>query len=367
MTSDITSYIPSWITPASGYTTNASTDSDRPVIRLFWNESPFPLTPKAQAVVSSFTGANRYPDLYQNRLRAALGDYVGVDASRVIAGAGLDNVFESIATLFIEPGDEVIISDPTFGVYRSLFTMRGARITNVPLGPAPGFELDAQGIVAAVTDRTKLVVLCNPNNPTGNVIPRNRIEHVVENVSCPVVIDEAYAEFSDVNHVDLTNRHEHVVVLRTLSKFAGLAGMRVGYGVFPEVLAPYARRVMASFSNISLLAAEVAIASLQDLHILNAQRDKLVEERERVFDALDAIDGLTPYRSNTNFILFKTPLPDSTPILDGLSEQGVVIRRLGDKGLESCLRVSIGSPEENDAFLAALEAVMERMKQAEIA
>jgi histidinol-phosphate aminotransferase len=366
VTSDITSFIPSWITPASGYTTNASTDSDRPVIRLFWNESPFPLTPRAQAVVESFTGANRYPDLHQDRLREALGAYVGVDASRVIAGAGLDNVFDSVATLFVEPGDEVIISDPTFGVYRSLFTMRGATVTNIPLGQAPGFELDAEGIVAAVSDRTKLVILCNPNNPTGNVIPQDRIEHVIANVSCPVIIDEAYAEFSDVNHVDLTDRHDHVIVLRTLSKFAGLAGMRVGYGVFPEVLAPFARRVMPSFCNISLLASEVAIASLEDLDILNAQRDQLVAERQRVFDAIDAMDGMTPYTSNTNFILFETPLRDSTPILDGLAERGVVIRRLNNEGLEGCLRVSIGSPEENDAFLTALAAVTERMQQAEV-
>jgi histidinol-phosphate aminotransferase len=272
-----------------------------------------------------------------------------------------------MGTLFLQPGDEVIITEPTFGVYRSLFTIHGASITNVPLSAAPDFSLDAEGVVAAVTDKTKMIVLCNPGNPTGNVVPRDRIEHVVENVSCPVLIDEAYAEFSDADHIDLAGKHDHVVVLRTLSKFAGLAGMRVGYGVLPEALAPYAMRVMPSFCNISLLSAEVAVAFLEDEDNRMVNRDRIVAERSRVFDALAQIDGITPYPSATNFILFATPLADSTPILDGIADHGVVIRRLGDKGLEHTLRVSIGSPDENTAFLDALTSVMNSIVKAQTA
>lgn len=364
MPSDITSYVPSWITPATGYSTNASAASDHSVIRLFWNESPYPLTEKAREVLLNFDSANRYPDLRQTRLREAIGTYIGVDADRVVPGAGLDDVLNTVATLFLEPDDEVIIADPTFGVYRSLFALHGASIRNVPLGTAPGFELDSEGIIDAVSDKTKMIVLCNPNNPTGNVIPRERIEKIVENVTCPVIIDEAYAEFSEVNHVDLTDRFDHVVVLRTMSKFAGLAGMRVGYGIFPDALMPYARRVMPSFCNISLLAAEVAIACLEDLDNVMVNRDRIIAERTRVFEALNGIGGLTAYPSATNFILFATPLADSTPILDALAERGVMIRRLGNEGLENTLRVSIGSPDENTAFLDALESVMADIRKA---
>lgn len=363
MAKEITNYVRSWITPASAYTPGASELTDRPVVRLDWNESPYPLTPGAQEALESFRNSNRYPDYRQAPLRAALGEYIGVNPERIVPGAGLDDVLNTIAMLFIEPGDEVLIADPTFGVYRSLYALHGATVTNVPLGPAPEFRLDAEGIVAAVSDKTKMIVLCNPNNPTGHIIPREDIEHVVTNVSCPVLIDEAYAEFAGISHMDLADTQDHVIVLRTLSKFAGLAGLRVGYGVFPEALLPYLQRVTPAFANISLLAAEIATAALHDLDVLMQQRDQIVAERDRVFNALNSIEGLTAYPSGTNFILFATPLADSTPILRNLAEQDIFIRKPGNPGLEHCLRVSIGTPEENSAFLAGLEAAMENVRE----
>jgi histidinol-phosphate aminotransferase len=367
MARDINTFVRSWITPAAGYTPGASELTDRPVVRLDWNESPYPLTPKAQAAMVGFRNTNRYPDYRQEPLRKALGGYIGVDPERIVPGAGLDDVFNTIAMLFLEPGDNVVIADPTFGVYRSLFALHGATITNVPLGPAPDFALDAEGIVAAVGERTKLVVLCNPNNPTGHIIPREQVEHVVANVSCAVLIDEAYAEFAGISHMDLADKHDHVIVLRTLSKFAGLAGLRVGYGVFPEALMPYIARVTPAFANISLLSADIAIAALADLDVLHAQRDQIVRERERVYGALNATDGLTAYPSGTNFILFATPLADSRPILKGLAERDVFIRKPSNPGLEHCLRVSIGTAEENTAFLGALTDVLAGVQQGSVA
>lgn len=363
MARDMRSFVRSWITPAAGYTPGASELTDRPVVRLDWNESPYPLTPGAQAAMASFRNSNRYPDYRQAPLRKALGEYIGVDPERIVPGAGLDDVFNTIAMLFLEPGDDVVIADPTFGVYRSLFALHGATITDVPLGPPPGFALDAEGIVGAVGEKTKLVVLCNPNNPTGHVIPREQIEYVVDNVSCPVLIDEAYAEFAGISHMDLADRHDHVIVLRTLSKFAGLAGLRVGYGVFPGTLLPYVAKVTPAFANISLLSAEIAIASLADLDLLMAQRDQIVSERERVDAALNAANGLTAYPSGTNFILFATPLADSRPILQGLAARDVFVRKPSHPGLEHCLRVSIGSAEENTAFLDALSEVLAKNVQ----
>lgn len=364
MSRPVTSYVRSWITPAPGYTPGASELTDRPVVRLDWNESPYPLPPKAQSVLESFHNSNRYPDYRQMPLRRALGAYIGVAPERIVPGAGLDDVLNTIGMLFLEPGDEVIIAEPTFGVYRSLYALHGATVTSVPLGPAPHFALDAEGIVRAVSERTKIIVLCNPNNPTGHVIPRQTIEHIIDNVACPVLIDEAYAEFAGISHMDLADRYDHVIVLRTLSKFAGLAGLRVGYGVFPEALLPYLNRVTPAFANISLLASRIAIAALQDLDVLVGYRDQIVLERVRVFDALNELDGFTAYTSGTNFILFSTPLSDSTPILQGLAERDVFIRKPGNPGLEHCLRVSIGTPEENDIFLDMLSIVMDEMWKA---
>jgi histidinol-phosphate aminotransferase len=368
VTADITSFVRSWITPITGYTPAASLkSSDRPIIRLDLNESPFGLTPKAQEALISFDRSHRYPDFRQTGLRNALGAYVGKDPERIVVGAGLDDVLNTLGMLLIEPGDEVIIADPTFGVYRNLYSLHGAKVTDVPLGPAPEFALDAEGIVAAVTNRTKLIVLCNPNNPTGHLIPRERIEHVVANVQCPVVIDEAYAEFSGMSHLDLAETYDNVIIGRTLSKFAGLAGMRVGYAVVPEALEGHAARVTPAFANISYVAAEVAIASLQDLDILSNNRDILIEERTRVTSAINAMDGLTAYPSATNFILVATELADSTPIQEALAQRDIFIRRPANPGLEHCLRPCLGTPEENSAFLAALAPIVAGVQKAEIA
>ena len=369
MSKPITDFVRSNLTPVEGYTPGASRLSDHPVVRLDWNESPYPLSPKAQDVLVNFTRGNRYPDYRQAPLREALGEYVGFDPERIVPGAGLDDVFTTLAMLFVQPGDEVIISDPTFGIYRSLFSLHGADVLDVPLGPEPDFALNADAIINAVTERTKLIVLCNPNNPTGHLIPHETIEKIVDNVPCPVAIDEAYAEFSGADHLDLAHTRDNVIVLRTLSKFAGLAGFRIGYGIFPESILPYLPRVTPAFCNITTLSSEIAIASLQDLDYLKANRDRTISERTRVIAALDAMPHVIPYPSATNFVLFRLPVDDSTAVLDGLAQQDVFIRRYGTPGwgLEDCLRVSIGMPEENDAFLEALTAVLADLKAPTVA
>jgi histidinol-phosphate aminotransferase len=356
----MTSFVRSYLSPAAGYTPGASELTDKPVVRLDWNESPYGLSPKAQETLVTFRNSNRYPDYQQGRLRAALARYIGVGPERIVPGAGLDDVFNTVAMLLIEPGDEIIISDPTFGVYRSLFALHNGVVRNVPLGPAPNFALDVDGIIGAVTERTKLVILCNPNNPTGHLFSPEDIRRVVDGVPCLVGIDEAYAEFSGIDHLDLANSRDNVILFRTLSKFAGLAGLRVGYGIFPESLVAYVPRVTPAFGNISTLASEIAISSLDDLDYLQGNRDAILAERERVRVELARISGVTPFPSATNFILFSLPVEDSSTVQSALAARDVFVRRFGkpEFGLELCLRVTIGTPEENNAFLTALNAVL---------
>ncbi|MGB3329939.1 MAG: aminotransferase class I/II-fold pyridoxal phosphate-dependent enzyme, partial [Thermomicrobiales bacterium] len=249
------SMIRAGIEPVTGYRPGASDLGSERSARLDWNESPFGLSPKAQAAQDAYATGNRYPDYMQAPLRDALATYSGVDVDRIIPGAGLDDVFQTLAMLIINPGDEVIIHDPTFGVYRSLFSLHGATIVNVPLGPAPDFALDVDGIIGAVTERTKLVIVCQPNNPTGHLFPRADVERIIAAVPCMVAIDEAYAEFSGTSHLDLADTYDNVIVLRTLSKFAGLAGYRVGYGIFPQWTVPYLNRVAPPFFNISAVSS----------------------------------------------------------------------------------------------------------------
>lgn len=333
---------------------SAPTSAPPRVIRLDWNESPYGPSPKARAALAAFDSFHRYPEIDAWSLRSALGTYVGAPPEQVVPGAGLDDVFATLAFLLIEPGDRVIISEPTFGMYRPLFTLHGAVVVNVPL--LADFRLDATGILAACTERTKLIIVCNPNNPTGTLFDPNAIEEIVARANCLVAIDEAYAEFAGIAHRSLMQTYPNVAVLRTMSKFAGLAGMRVGYGVFPEPLMPYLLRVMPAFANVGAASAAAAIASLDDLDYLNGVIRRTVDERDHLSSALSALPGVKLYPSATNFLLVRLPVPDAAPIVSQLSAAGVFVRHFlrPDLGLVDCLRVSIGTPEENGIFIAEL-------------
>lgn len=343
-----------------GYIPGASPAASDGAIRLDWNESPFPPSPRAQQALATFATGNRYPDFQQTALREALGQYIGASPDRVVAGAGLDDVLNTLAMLVIEPGDEVVVSEPTFGVYRSLFAHHGATVRNVPLGPAPHFELDHTGVLAAIGPRTKLVIICNPNNPTGTLFPRARVERIVASAPCLVAIDEAYAEFSGTSHLDLADRHEQVVVLRTMSKFAGLAGFRVGYGVFPEALMPWLWQVAPPFLNISAVAVAVAIASLNDLDVLERNVAAIVRWREDLAEELSRIEGVDVFPSATNFLLLRLPVADAAPVVSSLAAEKIFVRHFASPalGLRDCLRVSVGTPQENDIFRERLTAVL---------
>ncbi|MBA3276608.1 MAG: histidinol-phosphate transaminase [Chloroflexia bacterium] len=345
------------IQPVASYAPGVSPIDDPSAFRLDWNESPFGLSPRARHFYDTYRSGNRYPPIDQHDLIAALARYIGVSPDRVIAGAGLDDVFATLAIATIDSGDEVVISDPTFGVYRSLFELHGAWVIDVPLGPAPNFAMDVDGIIAAANGRTKLVIVCNPNNPTGSLYSHDDIARIVSNVECLVAIDEAYAEFSGVNHLDLANRYPNVILLRTLSKFAGLAGYRVGYGIFPEALMPWIRRASPAFFNVSALSAAVAVASLEDLDHLRGNVAALVQERGRVTDELNALPGVVAYDSAANFVLFRLPVDDSGAITDYLEAHKVFVRRYSGS-LRNCLRASVGLPEENTAFLSTLKEAL---------
>lgn len=327
-------------------------------VRLDWNESPYGPSPKARAALASFDGFHRYPEIDAVGLRSALSRYVEAPVAQIVVGAGLDDVLNTLAMLLIEPGDRVLISEPTFGVYRPLFALHGAEVVNVPLGD--GFRLDPDRLLATIDRRTKIVVVCNPNNPTGNLFDPLDVERLAAAAPCVVAIDEAYAEFAGVAHRPLMDRYPNVAVFRTLSKFAGLAGMRVGYGVFPTSLAPYAPTVMPAFGNVSAASAAAAIASLDDVPFLRGVIDRIVADREALIGRLRHLPGVEPFPSATNFVLARLPVASATPVVHRLAEAGVHVRHFPNPalGLEDCLRVTVGTPEENDIFLLDLAAAL---------
>ena len=351
------------IEPEGAYHRDEPDTGEREPVRLNWNESPFALSPKAQAAFDAFRTGNIYPEIDQAALRAAIGHYLDVDAERIIVGAGLDDVINTLAMTIAEPGTEVIINEPTFGVYRDLFELHGATVTDIRLGPAPDFAFPADAIIDTASDRTRLVLICNPNNPTGTLFSRDDIVRVIESVDCLVAIDEAYAEFAGVDHTDLAMTYDNVITLRTMSKFAGLAGYRVGYGVFPEALMPWFRRAAPAFFNVSAPAAAVAIASLDDLEHLRANAQQIVAERDRLAAALDALPGVRVYTSATNFVLVALPLDDARPVVEALARDGLLVRGYGDGDLRRCIRISIGLPEHHDRLIATVQRELARASE----
>jgi len=351
------------IEPSESYDHAEPDTNGHEPVRLDWNESPFGLSPRATGALHTFDTGHRYPAMDQAPLRHALGEYLGVSPDRIIAGAGLDDVINTLAMTIINPGDEVIIHEPTFGVYRSLFSLHGANVVNVPLGPPPDFRLLVDDIIAAVNDRTRLVLICNPNNPTGNLFSREDLVRIIESVSCMVAIDEAYAEFSGASHTELALKYDHVVTLRTLSKFAGLAGFRVGYGVFPTALMPWFRRSAPAFFNISAPSAAVAIASLGDLNHLRVNAERIIVERERLIRLLNEIPGVLAYPSATNFVLVSLPVDDASPIVALLARHGLLVRHFSHPHLVSCIRISIGLPAHHDMLVDTIRHQFESAAQ----
>lgn len=328
------------------------------LIRLDMNESPYGPSPKARAALAAFDQTHRYPDFGQTRLRAALSEYTGIPAEQIVAGAGLDDVLTTLANLVIDPGDEVIISEPTFGVYRMLISLHAGVAVDVPL--SSDFQLDADRVLAAVTERTKFIIICTPNNPTGNVLDEDSIEKICANAPCLVVIDEAYAEFAGVSHIPLMAKYPNVLIGRTMSKFAGMAGMRVGYGLFPKSMVPYLSHATPPFHNVGMASVEAVIASLQDLDYLNGIVARIVADREALADQLRELPGVTPLPSATNFLLVRLPVDNAEGIVQDLAKRGVLVRSFGrpELGIQDCLRVTVGTTEENEIFLHALQETM---------
>ena len=328
------------------------------VVKLDMNESPFGPSPSAKKVLQEFVGINRYPGFNQDELRNALSDYVNVPADQIVCGAGLDDVLNSIALALFEPGDEVVISEPTFGVYRVFPVLYGATVLDAPLND--DFSLDVERILSAVTSRTKLVIICTPNNPTGNLLDPAAIETIVSELDCPVAIDEAYAEFAGTSYVPMIDSFPNAMVLRTLSKFAGLAGMRVGYGMFSPELAPFVASAAPPFQNITVLSRELAIASLADLEHLRQNVATIIAERDRLLTRLSSLPGIEPVPSSTNFILMRLTQKPAEEVHQELARRGIFIRSFGaaDPRIRDCLRVSIGAPEENQIFLENLNSIV---------
>ncbi|GIF65081.1 putative phenylalanine aminotransferase [Asanoa ishikariensis] len=320
-------------------------------IKLASNEVPYgPLPGVVEAIAEAAANSHRYPDMGVVELREAFAASLGVDAERVATGCGSVALAEHLVRATCLPGDEVVYSWRSFEAYPIIAATAGATSVRVPNTGAHGHDLKAMS--AAITDRTRLIFVCSPNNPTGTAISRADLTRFLDSVpdDVLVVLDEAYREFvTDPDVPDGLEAHGHrpnVAVLRTLSKAWGLAGLRVGYLVAQPVVAAAVRKVITPFST-SAVAQAAALAALQQADEVARRCALVIAERDRVTTAIRALVPDVP-DSQANFVWL--PLgAGSAEFAAACEKQGVIVRPFQGDGV----RVTIGTPEENDAFLTA--------------
>jgi histidinol-phosphate aminotransferase len=290
-------------------------------------------------------------------LRAALAAFTGMPEEVLLAGAGADELLDLVMRLFLEPGDAILNCPPTFGMYAFDAAISGAGVISVPRGA--DFRLDLDAIeVAVLAHRPKLLFVTSPNNPDGGWVTDADLERLLA-LPIVVVLDEAYVEFAGMvrSRIHWVPQRDNLIVLRTFSKLAGLAGLRVGYGAFPVALMPHLWKIKQPY-NVSVAASTAAIAALGDLDWLLDKVARIVQERERFAAQLEEISYLDPYPSESNFILCRVLGREAEALKLALEQEGILIRHYRAPRLHDHVRFSVGTPEQMDTVVAALRQWM---------
>jgi len=323
------------------------------IIKLDANENPYGCSPKVSRALANYQYFNVYPDDGQTRLRKLLEGYSGVGAEHIVAGSGSNQLIDIVLRLFVRQGDEVINCVPTFPIYRFSTELCGGTLVEVPRDE--NFAVNVGAVKAAISPKTKIIILVNPNSPTGTIIPRRDILEILD-TGLPVLVDEAYYEFSRQTVALLLGKYENLMVLRTFSKWAGLAGLRVGYGLFPPKIAGYLLKIKIPY-NVNVAALVAVEESLKDINYLMSNIQSILVERDRLFNKLEKIKWLKPFPSQANFILCSVQKGEARELRQKLQAKGILVRYFEEPRLRNCVRISVGKPEHTDALIKALKEI----------
>jgi len=327
------------------------------VAKLASNENPLGVSPKALAAMrEALDHVNLYPDTASFDLRAAIAEHFNLSIEQVAVGGGADDLILELAMAYLEDDDEVVISRSSFPVYDIYVAAMRAKLIKTSL--APGYRIDLGAMAEAITDRTKIVVVCNPNNPTGTIVTADELDSFARNVpeNVLIVVDEAYVEMVDSNAfqnamVYVRDGRPNVLVLRTFSKVYGLAGIRLGYAFSaPETIAALHR--VKNIFNVSVVAQAAGIAALQDDEFVRRSVEANRTGRLYLCQEFDRL-GLEHVESHTNFVLVRIG-PDATKIYEQLLERGIIVRPCAQYDLPEFLRISIGTAQQNERLIAEL-------------
>ena len=333
------------------------------IIKLGSNENPWGPSSKAiDAVSEEIKSINRYPESQLNELITEIAKYSGVNSSQVIVGGdGADEIIDVLAKTFIDDGDEFIVPIPSYMYYEYLLQQYGAKPVYAKWDLDEN-KLDVNSIYDCISDKTKMIFLCNPNNPTGSLIDREVIIDIASrNPNILIVIDEAYFEYSEVTNKDLINDFNNIFIIRTMSKVLGLAGMRIGYGLACEEIIEYMHRIKPVFS-LTRLSFVAALNTFKDTEYIEKSIKKGIESRQYLYDEISKIDSLKIFPSKSNFLLIRvkdTGFTASELSLE-LMKKGVIVRDCTSfKGLdEYWIRISICTLQEDKKFINILKEVI---------
>ncbi len=350
-----------WIEAIHPYVPGRSTGAGgRELIKLSANENPLGCCGAAREALARPRDPARYPDPDAAALRAAIGAAHGIDPARIVCGTGSDELLNLAAQAFAGPGDEVLFTQYSFAVYPIAARRCGARPVEAE---AKAFGTDVDTLLAAVGERTRVVFLANPNNPTGTVLTGAEVARLHAGLPADVlfVLDQAYAEYleQDDGGLALAARHDNVIVTRTFSKIHGLAGERIGWATGAPHLVDALNRIRGPF-NVTAGGQAAALAAIEDTTFVERSRDHNAAERARFTDAMAALGnhGIRPVASAANFVLvlFEGALT-AEAARDGLAEAGYAVRHLPGQGLPQALRITIGAREDMDAIAQTLRTM----------
>jgi histidinol-phosphate aminotransferase len=298
---------------------------------------------------------NRYPDPSHKTVREKLGRYLNVPFDNLFIGVGSDEIIDLVVRIFCEPAvDSVMILDPTYGMYKVVCDINNVKAISVPLNK--NYQIDIQKVEASLEEKTKVIFLCSPNNPTANVINKDSILELARNTNRIIVIDEAYVDFAE--EFSLTNeavKLPNIIVLRTFSKIWGLAGVRCGYCITSKEIIGHLYKIKAPY-NMNKLTSAVILKALDNVDKKEELKNKIIKQREYLLTELPKIKGvIRVLPSQTNFILFE--VKEAKDVYKKLTEKGIIIRDRSSQ-IPNSLRVSVGTESENNKFLEELRNIL---------
>jgi histidinol-phosphate aminotransferase len=326
--------------------------------KLDANENPFGPLPEVKAALSEIEAIHIYPDPESRKIRTLLAKWHNIPEESIVIGAGADELIDLIMRIVLDPGDKIVNCPPTFGMYAFDSILNQAEVISVPRNP--DFTLNIPALIAAVDQhQPKLLFLANPNNPDGGMITEEDYKQII-NLPILVVLDEAYIQFSTQGETHIPKVFEvpNLIVLRTFSKWAGLAGLRIGYGVFPQDFYPVFMKAKQPY-NVSIAAETAATVTMQHLPMAEDRIGKIIEQRNWLFEELVQLPNLTPYPTQANFILCKVLDGSARQIWEQLRKQGILIRYFDKPGLSDHIRISIGTEQQNQYLLSTLKGILE--------